>query len=231
MSAVFSVPTLTNGMVPSFRVGSQCSMSGALTAVDVQGLAGDERGTFEIEDPVDDIADLAGPTDGVQRSARLVGLGAVRRRLDDAQRDGVGSDSPRRILDRQRAGDRGKSALCQCGERGGRLAVGVVDQAGAEIDDVPSPWRSMARTARWVMWKKPARFTAVTAAKSSGVYSSNRLAMKRPALLMRLSMRPKRWVAASTTRCAVSAWVMSPGTVRKPGSSLELIERDVPTTA
>src|SRR4051794_311332 len=75
MSAVFSVPTLTNGMVPSFRVGSQCSMSGALTAVDVQGLAGDERGTFEIEDPVDDIADLAGPTDGVQRSARLVGPG------------------------------------------------------------------------------------------------------------------------------------------------------------
>src|SRR4051794_22204621 len=111
MSAVFSVPTLTNGMVPSFRVGSQCSMSGGLSAVDVQGLAGDERGTFEIDDPVDDVADLAGPTDGVQRSARLVGLGAVRRRFDDAQRDGIGSDSSSRILDRQRAGDGGKSAL------------------------------------------------------------------------------------------------------------------------
>src|SRR4051794_26928526 len=134
MSAVFSIPTLTNGMVPSFRVGS---MSGALTASMCRVSPVTNEARFEIEDPVDDIADLAGPTDGVQRSARLVGLGAVRRRLDDAQRDGVGSDSPRRILDRQRAGDGGKSALCQCGERGGRLAVGVVDQAGAEIDDVP----------------------------------------------------------------------------------------------
>src|SRR5712671_1835695 len=36
----------------------------------------------------------------------------------------------------------------------------------------PLPWRSIVRTARWVMWKKPARFTAVTAAKSRGVYTN-----------------------------------------------------------
>ena len=46
-------------------------MPRSLTTVDVQGLAGDKRGTFEVEDPVDDVADLAGPTDGVQRSHRL----------------------------------------------------------------------------------------------------------------------------------------------------------------
>jgi len=85
----------------------------SLTAVDVQDLAGDERRMFEVEDPVYDIADLADPTDGVgaRRSPRR-----TRDRtsaFDDAQRDGIDSDSSRRILDRQRAGDRGKSALCQ----------------------------------------------------------------------------------------------------------------------
>ena len=88
-------------------------MPGSLTTVNVQGLAGDERRTFEVADPVDDVADLAGPTDGMQRSDRLVGLGTIHRRFDDAQRDGIDSNSSRRTLDRQRAGDGGKSALCQ----------------------------------------------------------------------------------------------------------------------
>jgi len=50
-------------------------------------------------------------------------------------------------------------------------------------------------------------------------------------VVMRVSIRPKRPVVSSSTRCAVSAWVISPWRVRKSGSSLELIERDVPTTA
>ena len=35
-------------------------MTRSLTSVDVQGLAGGERGTFEIEDPGGDVAQLAG---------------------------------------------------------------------------------------------------------------------------------------------------------------------------
>jgi hypothetical protein len=38
---------------------------GGLTAVDVQDLAGDERGPLEIEDPVGDVADVAYPAPGV----------------------------------------------------------------------------------------------------------------------------------------------------------------------
>ncbi len=34
-------------------------MPGGLTAVDVWRLAGDERGLFEVDDPFDDVADLA----------------------------------------------------------------------------------------------------------------------------------------------------------------------------
>jgi hypothetical protein len=37
------------------------SVSSDLTAVDVRGLGGDERGLFEIQDPVDDVAYLASP--------------------------------------------------------------------------------------------------------------------------------------------------------------------------
>ena len=44
----------------------EASVAGGLTAVDVQDLAGDERGPLEIEDPVDDVADLAQPAERVQ---------------------------------------------------------------------------------------------------------------------------------------------------------------------
>ena len=52
------------------------SVAGALAAVDVQDLAGHERGAFEIQDRVDDVADLAHAADRVQRGERRVRLGA-----------------------------------------------------------------------------------------------------------------------------------------------------------
>jgi hypothetical protein len=51
---------------------SRTSVPGGLTAVDVQGLAGDKAGLFEIEDPVGDVADLADPPDGVKTRQALV---------------------------------------------------------------------------------------------------------------------------------------------------------------
>jgi hypothetical protein len=50
-----------------------------LTAVDMQGLAGDERGPFEIQDPVDDVVDLAQPAKGVKAGEPLVGRELVHR--------------------------------------------------------------------------------------------------------------------------------------------------------
>ena len=47
----------------------------------------------------------------------------------------------------------------------------------------PPPCATICPMTRWVMWKNPARFSAVIAAKSSSVYSVNGLAMKMPALL------------------------------------------------
>ena len=46
------------------------------------------------------------------------------------------------------------------------------------------------------MWKKPARLTPSAPAKSASVYSVNGLAMKMPALLTSVSMRPNRAMAS-----------------------------------
>ena len=59
-------PASTTTPTPLGRL-SPASVPGGLTAVDVQGLAGDEGGPFEVEDPVDDVADLAQPAERVKR--------------------------------------------------------------------------------------------------------------------------------------------------------------------
>jgi hypothetical protein len=50
--------------------GSQCRR---LTAVDVQRLAGDKTRVFEVEDPVDDVADLTHPPDGLNGGQEIPG--------------------------------------------------------------------------------------------------------------------------------------------------------------
>ena len=54
----------------SSRSGLHASVSGGLPAVDMQSFAGDKCGVFEIEDPVDDIADLSDPADGARPGPR-----------------------------------------------------------------------------------------------------------------------------------------------------------------
>jgi len=50
---------------------------GRLPTVDVQDLAGDEGGPLEIQDAVDDVADLADPAEGVECRQALVRRGVV----------------------------------------------------------------------------------------------------------------------------------------------------------
>ncbi len=57
------------------------------------------------------------------------------------------------------------------------------------------------------------------------------LEMNTPALLTRVSMRPKRSSAASAIRPAVAGSAMSPATVSRSGSCDGLIVRALATTA
>ncbi|SCF82786.1 hypothetical protein GA0115254_118451 [Streptomyces sp. Ncost-T10-10d] len=61
------------------------SEAGALAAVDVQDLAGDERGLFEVHDRLDDVVDLAHPPERVQRGERAARVVRVHGSADDAE--------------------------------------------------------------------------------------------------------------------------------------------------
>ncbi len=55
---------------------------------------------------------------------------------DGARRDGVDADAARGVLDGQRPGGGLEAALGQRGQHGRDARVGVVDQAGGDVDDV-----------------------------------------------------------------------------------------------
>jgi hypothetical protein len=48
-------------------------VAGGLTSVDVEDLAGDERGSLEIQDPVDDVVNLAQTAERVKLGEAPVG--------------------------------------------------------------------------------------------------------------------------------------------------------------
>ena len=64
------------------------SASSSLTPVDVERLAGDKCGPFEVEDPVDDIADFTEPAQRMKVRHTRIGGGVVPR-PDYAQSDRV----------------------------------------------------------------------------------------------------------------------------------------------
>src|SRR6187551_2066456 len=65
------------------------SVAGALSAVDVEELSGNEGCLLEVEHAVHHLVDGAHATDRVQRGVRGVRLDGVQRRLDDARGDCV----------------------------------------------------------------------------------------------------------------------------------------------
>src|SRR5579871_1450542 len=98
--------------------GFDASPAGGLTTIDVQRLARDECGAFEIEDGIDDVADLADAAQRVKGIEALVRLGVVGGGPDDAERDGIHAHALRRIFDRQRTAGRHESTLGQGGKCG-----------------------------------------------------------------------------------------------------------------
>src|ERR1700722_10935074 len=111
MSTKYSMATSFAGF--EGVVGGDVSASGALTAVDVQNIPGDERGVLHVDDGVHDIPDLADPAERVKRGERVVRLGCVHRGADDAQCDGVDPDAAVRVLDCQCLGDSVEPTLGQ----------------------------------------------------------------------------------------------------------------------
>ena len=80
--------------------------------------------------PVDDVADLADPAQGVLGGQALVGSGvSIHPGPGRSEGDGVHPDAARGIFDGEQAGDRVQPTLGQGSQSGGRGAPGVVDEA------------------------------------------------------------------------------------------------------
>src|SRR5688572_12926528 len=86
---------VTIGMVVSSVVADTqvLPMAGVGTAIDVQGLAGHERGRLQIQYRFNDFLDLAHSPQRVQPGEEVMRLGRVHRRLDNARRYGVDADA------------------------------------------------------------------------------------------------------------------------------------------
>src|SRR3984957_16099839 len=100
--------------MPAFhrsRISRKTSVSSTLTTVYMQYLAGDERSALEIHHRVDDVVDRAHPAQRMHLRQGIVGRRIMHRGPDDAKRNGVGSNSPARVLDRELLGDRVEPAL------------------------------------------------------------------------------------------------------------------------
>ena len=129
-----------NGRIVQFA-GSHGSVSCGLTPVDVESLARHKCGPLKVEDPVDDVDDVADFADFAEPAEREkafhthIGRGVVPR-PDDPQSDSVHANPARRVLNRQRACGGGETALGECRQRSGCLAVGVVREAGGDVDHV-----------------------------------------------------------------------------------------------
>ena len=78
---------------PFGALPSHLPAAGVLAAVDMQDLTGDEARTFEVEDGIDDVADLAHPANRVQRRQGRVRLLRMHGGLDDPPRTPVLANS------------------------------------------------------------------------------------------------------------------------------------------
>src|SRR5262245_50175701 len=88
-------------------------MAGMLSTVDVEDFASDEMSGVEVEHGLDDLIDRAHALHRMKRGKKVISLGMVHRRLDDARRYRVHPDALVRILDCKRSRRRIDAALGQ----------------------------------------------------------------------------------------------------------------------
>jgi hypothetical protein len=72
----------------------RASASGGLAAVDVQDFARNECRSLQVQDPFDDVADLADPAEGMKLGHAVIGCRIVHWRLDDSDGHCVHANTP-----------------------------------------------------------------------------------------------------------------------------------------
>ena len=140
-------------------------MSGGLAAVDVQGLAGDERRPFEVHDAVDDVADLAHPAQGVYGGQALYEAGSACICVLITPRETAFTLTPRAAY--SMASERVTASsppLVNDARAAGSALLAWATRLVVTLTMWPPPWSTICRMTRCVTWKNPVRFTATIAA-------------------------------------------------------------------
>jgi len=213
-----------------FRWMDGGSVPCALTAVDMQDLAGDELRGLEIEDRVDDVRDLAHAADRMNPASMACASGTCMGVLITPGETAL-TRMPRFAYSMAR--DRVAAAmppLVKDVSTDGTLELAWSTRLVVTLAMCPLPDFSISATANCEALKKPERWVLLSNSNSSSVYSVKGLAMKIPALLTNVSMRLNRSMPSAITRCATVRSPMSPATARTPSSDGWRIERELATT-
>src|SRR3989475_1368243 len=104
-------------------------------SIDVENVASDRRGVGQIHHGVRDVLDCRGATHRGQTFHDFLGFVPVKRRINNARRDGVDADAILRVLHRKMLGDRCKTAFRDHWDCGLYAADRVARQRGRDRDD------------------------------------------------------------------------------------------------
>ena len=107
-------------------------------AIDVQDVTSDSRGVGQVHDRVRDVLDRRRPTHRRQALHHVLRGLPVKRRVDDARRDGVHADAVFRVLHCQVLGDRFKTAFGDHRHRRRDAPDRVASQGRRDRDDAPA---------------------------------------------------------------------------------------------
>lgn len=132
-------------------------MADALSAVNVQDLAGDEAGTFKVQRRIDNIAHLAYASNLMQlgQEFEVMCFRFMHRRLDRARCHSADTDTLACVVDCERLRCRARAAFMSDAGPDGTILTACSSRLVVILHDVVS-----IHLAALVIWKRPLRLIA-----------------------------------------------------------------------
>src|SRR5438132_11801708 len=137
-------------------------------SIDVENVASDCRGVGQIHHGVRDVLDCRRATHRGQTFHDFLGFVPLKRRINNARRDGVDADAILRVLHRKMLGDRCKTAFRDHWDCGLYARIGLRAREAVIVTTLPPLFcASICFMVSWVRYRKPSTFVDTSALKSS----------------------------------------------------------------
>jgi hypothetical protein len=206
------------------------SVTGTLSAVNMQDFAGHEAGGFQKHHSVDDILNLAHATQRMELRERLIRLRRMPGCLDHAGRDRVHANSAFGVFDRERLCDRVEAPFGQRCESGRAPRIRMIDQAGRDVDDMAGALLRHGRDRGLRDMEEAGKVDGQRLAEVGFRVVREFLADKYAGIVHKRVNSAEAVKASLDQLFAVSGLAMSPGTASTSASFEALIEREFATT-